>query len=618
MKFLAVLVIAGALLNGRAAVLDTNFSITPFATVPSQLTGLAWAPDGSNRLFVTHKGGSVRIVKDGVLLPGPFATISPIYTQSECGLIGLCFDPNFAANGYVYFFVTVSSTQQQIIRYKAVGDIGTEKTTIVSNLPTIGQNHDGGGIEVGPDGKLYWAIGDLGNASGVDGNLTSLAAKVGRANLDGSLPSDNPFADAAGPNNDFIWARGFRNPFTLTFQPTTGELWVNCVGTAYEQIFVVRATDHAGWNDYENNQPPGYITPKIKYRTNGTDVRTLAPGSGAVRTNQVATFTTTTAHRFRQGERITITGVADTSFNGAVYVLATPSPQTFTASQDGVDAASGGGSVETQPQGGCVTGGAFFDSTAVPLDYRQNFFYGDLNSGRIMRAIVEGTNVTQVDYFITGSPAQLDIALGPDGAMYYGNHGGTISRFAYTNITEQAIVTTPTVLRMMENGLSTAAIRLAQEPAAEVTLTVSAAENSGIEILDGTTLTFSPTNWSIPQYVRIRAATDDNSDPDTTTLSISGNGLESAPITVHVIDVGGPQPVEPPTLMIASEPGVFPIELSLAGTLGETYVIEAVEDLMNPWVGITTNRLETSITNVLDEISTEFPIRFYRARQETP
>ena len=114
--------------------------------------------------------------------------------------------------------------------------------------------------------------------------MTSLAAKVGRANVDGTVPSDNPFFDGTGPNNDYIFARGFRNPFTMTFQPTTGLLWLNVVGTSYEQIFAVRAGDHGGYNDYENNQPDGYITPIIKYRTNGTDSRTVtsAPGTGDI------------------------------------------------------------------------------------------------------------------------------------------------------------------------------------------------------------------------------------------------------------------------------------------------------------------------------------------------
>src|SRR5262245_33100390 len=78
-----------------ATILDTNFIESPFVSVGSELTGMAWAPDGSKRLFISKKAGQVVIVKDGALLPTPFATVSPVYTANECGVIGLCFDPNF-------------------------------------------------------------------------------------------------------------------------------------------------------------------------------------------------------------------------------------------------------------------------------------------------------------------------------------------------------------------------------------------------------------------------------------------------------------------------------------------------------------------------------------------
>ena len=137
-----------------AAPLDPNFQETVFATVGSQVTGMAWAPDGSQRLFVSRKGGVIQIVKNGTVLPTPFATVSPIFLNSECGLIGMCFDPDFLSNRYVYFFVTVSSTEQRIVRYTDNNSIGTARTVIVAGLPTRGANHDGGGIGIGPDGRL--------------------------------------------------------------------------------------------------------------------------------------------------------------------------------------------------------------------------------------------------------------------------------------------------------------------------------------------------------------------------------------------------------------------------------------------------------------------------------
>src|SRR5690349_12690156 len=217
------------------ATVPTGFSETRYTSSSlSSATGIAWAPDGSGRLFITIKNGPVRVVtmKDGVLETQPgtntlvtrlFATEPQVHTNSECGVIGIAFDPNYVVNRYVYLFVTVSASEQRIVRYTDANGTGTARTEVITRLPTAGNNHDGGGLGFGPDGLLYWAIGDLGNGTGVNADLTSLAAKVSRANLDGTPANDNPFNDGVGPNNEYIWARGFRNPFTMTFQPATGQ-----------------------------------------------------------------------------------------------------------------------------------------------------------------------------------------------------------------------------------------------------------------------------------------------------------------------------------------------------------------------------------------------------------
>jgi glucose/arabinose dehydrogenase len=140
---------------------DSNFTDIAYLTDNTnlnQMTGIGWAPDGSNRLFAIRKTGQVMIIQNGAVITTPFATMSAVYTTNECGLDGFAFDPSFASNGYIYFFVTVSSSEQQIIRYTASGNIGTNPTLIKGSLPTAGQNHNGGGIGIGPDGKLYRAI----------------------------------------------------------------------------------------------------------------------------------------------------------------------------------------------------------------------------------------------------------------------------------------------------------------------------------------------------------------------------------------------------------------------------------------------------------------------------
>ncbi|WP_338870590.1 PQQ-dependent sugar dehydrogenase [Myxococcus stipitatus] len=547
----------------------------------SQATGLAWAPDGSGRLFVTIKTGDVRVVATSNGLPQTttaggttlvtrlFAKETVVHTNSECGVIGIAFDPNYIINRYVYIFVTVSATEQQIVRYTDINGAGAARTVIVSGLPTRGENHDGGALGFGPDGKLYFAIGDLGNGTGVDADLTSLAAKVSRVNRDGSPVNDNPFNDGVGPNNERIWARGFRNPFTLTFQPSTGLLWVNVVGTGYEQTFVVKRGEHAGYNDYENNQPStnNYITPVIKYRTNGADERTLT-ANGAVRAGGVSTFTTTATHGFRKGEKLTLAGVADGSFNGDFYVASTPSATTFTVAQAGVaDASSGGGSARTQNLGGCMNGGVFYDATLFPPEYRGNYFFGDYNSANFMRATLAADNtVATVDLWGTSFTSYVDAAVGPDGALYtIGVSGGRLRRIVPTT-TGQRLVVTGLHPRVVEGGRATFTVRLAQAPTGSVVVDVYRAPGGSTDLrLSGNaTFTFTPDDWHIPRVVTLEALEDDDAVQDTATFTVSSSGLTPESVVATTIEDNSAQVLLSSSNLDVIEGGTATFDVSLS------------------------------------------------------
>jgi glucose/arabinose dehydrogenase len=544
MRFSAIIIIFVLLLTTalQAGPVDTvNFSETTFLnnSALNQTTGMGWAPDGSNRLFIIRKDGIVRVIQNGALLSTAFAT-ETVYTNSECGLIGMCFDPDFLSNHYVYFFKTLSASEQQIIRYTDSSSVGTGRTLLVSGLPTNGQNHDGGGLGIGPDGRLYWTIGDNGNGTGVNTNLTSLGTKAGRANRFTGLPvNDNPFFDGAGPNNDYIWARGLRNPFTLTFQPNTGALWVNVVGDGWEQIFVINRGDHAGYNLHENNQPPGYLAPIIAYRTNGTQSTNIAATNGAVRSGDVVTFTATGPHQLRRGGKITVAGVSDTNFNGNFFVASVPSNTTFTVSQTGPNASSGNGTVTTSNIGGCVTGGTFYESTAFPAAYHGNFIFGDYNSGNIERVVLDPSQqVVSVDDFVTLSDQHVDIATGPDGALYYvGVNTSRIKRLATTS-TLQNLIVYPTGVQMVEGSSAVFTVRLAKAPAANVTVQLQkVGGDSDVNFTSPATLTFTPANWNQLQAVTLTAAADTDFTNDVATFRVSATGLNTIPTEVTQYDV---------------------------------------------------------------------------------
>lgn len=237
-------------------------------------TAMALAPDG--RIFVAQQNGQLRVIKNGALLPTPFLSLT-VNTTSERGLLGVAFDPNFAANRYIYVYYTTNSApiHNRVSRFTAstgnpdVVEAGTELQIL--NLPQLSAgNHNGGAIHFGADGKLYVAVGD--NAVGSNSQtLTTRLGKMLRINSDGSIPTDNPFYATATDSNRAIWATGLRNPFTFAFQPGTGRLHINDVGEGtWEEVNVGAAGANYGWPGTEGRTTnPAYTSPLFTYRHSG-------------------------------------------------------------------------------------------------------------------------------------------------------------------------------------------------------------------------------------------------------------------------------------------------------------------------------------------------------------
>ena len=255
----------------RAATLPAGFTETTIAGIASP-TAMEIAPDG--RIFVCEQGGRLQVIKNGALLPDPFVTLS-VDPNGERGLLGVAFDPNFAANNFVYLYYTVpvEPRHNRVSRFTANGDVavpGSEVAILdLDNLSTA-TNHNGGAIHFGPDGKLYVAVGE--NANGANSQtLTNRLGKMLRINADGSIPTDNPFFNTAAGANRSIWALGLRNPFTFTFQPGAGRMFINDVGqNTWEEINDGIAGSNYGWPTTEGvTTNPAFRSPLFVY-THGT------------------------------------------------------------------------------------------------------------------------------------------------------------------------------------------------------------------------------------------------------------------------------------------------------------------------------------------------------------
>lgn len=284
-------------------------NITPGTSYPAPVAVRA-PHDGSGRLFIVQQGGLIRIVKDGAVLPTPFLSVNVRYS-GESGLLGLAFHPNFGKPDLPHndeFYVAYtrptadpklgSSPDQAIARYTVPtldSDVANPTGTLVIRVPDLATNHNGGDIHFGPDGYLYYSMGDSGaqnnpyhfaeclwkkpaTSGSACGDLTGtqyyLLGKIMRLDVDNrggavtsemcgsngispaeySIPADNPYV---GTSNtcDEIWSYGLRNPWRFSFDPTNGNLIIGDVGQGtYEEVTVqpagVGGSDH-GWSRCE-------------------------------------------------------------------------------------------------------------------------------------------------------------------------------------------------------------------------------------------------------------------------------------------------------------------------------------------------------------------------------
>lgn len=245
---------------------------------------MAFAPDG--RLFVCEQEGTLRVIKNGSLLPTPFLTVG-VNSSGERGLLGVAFDPDFAQNRFVYIYYTATSPNihNRVSRFTANGDVaagGSETVLLNLNPLSSATNHNGGALHFGRDGKLYIAVGE--NANGTNSQtLANLLGKMLRINSDGSIPNDNPFFNTASGVNRAIWAMGLRNPFTFSFHPDSGRLIILDVGQdTFEEINEGVAGANYGWPTTEGpTTDPRFRAPIFFYRHGSGDDDGCAITGGA-------------------------------------------------------------------------------------------------------------------------------------------------------------------------------------------------------------------------------------------------------------------------------------------------------------------------------------------------
>ena len=325
---------------------------------------MAFLPNGD--MLVTERGGQLRIVRDGELLPDPVPGVPAVRAQSQGGLQDVVLHPDFESNRIVYLSYSKpdedgSNGTTGLSRARFENDRLTDVEEIFEADAWAGTGgHFGARIAFDDDGYLFMSVGDRMaglSMEGMDPDLEGHPSQdnsnhqgtIVRLNDDGSVPDDNPFVGQEGVRPE-IWSYGHRNQQGLAFHPETGDLWSNEHGPqGGDELNHIRQGANYGW-------------PVIGYGANyvsGTEIH---------------------ASRGREGME---------------------QPAAFWVPSIG------------------ISGLAFYEGDAFP-NWRGNAFMGGLsgNYQRLVRISLNGQTVVNREPLLLGDYRIRDVRVGPDGLVY--------------------------------------------------------------------------------------------------------------------------------------------------------------------------------------------------------
>ncbi len=226
---------------------------------------LTRAPDGTGRVFIVGKLGEISVLEgdDATRSKKAFLDLtSKVQTDSERGVIGLAFDPEYRTNGFFYVHYSRAAGSRGVVSRFRVSSADPdaadpESEVVLLDLPDGNSDHNGGMLAFGPDRMLYASFGDDRNSRNGQDRMTLLGTIV-RVDPHGGepygIPPDNPFLGCPIAREE-IWAYGLRNPWRFSFDRETGDLWTGDVGENREEIDIVVKGGNYGWDRYEGSMP---------------------------------------------------------------------------------------------------------------------------------------------------------------------------------------------------------------------------------------------------------------------------------------------------------------------------------------------------------------------------
>jgi len=344
-----------------------QFKVVTFVEGLKNPWSMAWLPNGD--MLVTERGGTLRVVHDGKLLPDPIAGTPKVRALGQGGLQEVAVHPKYAQNHFIYLSYSKPDADGKkgttaLSRAKFEnGKLSDVKEIFEAKAWNDAPGHFGARIAFDKEGHLFMSVGDRMAGlfpprpdGGMDPNLEGHPAqhldnhqgKILRLNDDGTVPKDNPFVGQAGALPE-IWSYGHRNPQGLAVNPETNQLWETEHGPqGGDELNMIEKGKNYGW-------------PVIGYGVNytlGTEI-----------------------HKSRNHEGM-------------------EQPKAFFVPSI------------------AIAGLAFYEGDKFP-NWKGNAFVGGMNANRqLVRFSLNGPVVTNREGLLPGQYRIRDVRVGPDGFVY--------------------------------------------------------------------------------------------------------------------------------------------------------------------------------------------------------
>ncbi|RCW69774.1 PQQ-dependent sugar dehydrogenase [Saliterribacillus persicus] len=209
-----------------------------------------WSIDKlDNTFYLTERPGNIVMIEDGNMERQEVQLKKKVSTASEAGLLGFVLAPDFTESKKAFAYYTYEENNQQsnrIVTLRLNENTWQENELLLDDIPS-GTYHHGGRLAIGPDEKLYATTGDASEAE-IAQDINSRGGKILRMNLDGSIPSDNPFEDSP------VFSYGHRNPQGITWSSDETLYSSEHGNSANDEINKIEAGKNYGWPVIEGQE----------------------------------------------------------------------------------------------------------------------------------------------------------------------------------------------------------------------------------------------------------------------------------------------------------------------------------------------------------------------------